>query len=72
MKTFSWREPLSAIVTIGIAVALLSTVAGFWALELSLWGGLLLYSISGMAATLFVAWRRMKCVDRQEMQPDRG
>lgn len=66
------RKPLTGILTIGIAVALLSTAVGVWALDLSFWGGLLLYSVSGMAATLVVAWRRVQCLDHHAAQPDRG
>lgn len=67
-----WRKPLTGILTIAIAAAVLSTAVGVWALDLSLWGGLLLYSVSGMAATLFVAWRRVQCLDHHAAQPDRG
>lgn len=67
-----WRKPLIGILAIGIAVALFSTGVGVWALDLSFWGGLLLYSISGTAATLFVAWRRARCLDHHGMQPGRG
>ncbi|WP_323716086.1 hypothetical protein [Paracoccus aminovorans] len=55
--------------TIGIAVALFSTVVGVVALGLSFWTALLLYSVSGTAATLFVAWRRVRCLDHHKMQP---
>ena len=66
------RKPLTGILTIGIAAALIATMIGIWALDLSFLGGLLLYSVSGMAATLFAAWRRVRCMDHHAMQPDRG
>lgn len=66
------RKPLPGILTIGIAAALLSTAVGVWALDLSFWGGLLLYSVSGMAATLFVAWRRVQCLDHHAARPNRA
>ncbi|WP_347268737.1 hypothetical protein [Paracoccus sp. (in: a-proteobacteria)] len=39
---------------------------------LSFWGGLLVYSLSGAAATLFVAWRRFRCLERHEALHAKG
>ncbi len=44
------------------------TAFGVFALDLSLWGGLLIYSLSGTAATFFTAWRRYRCIEHHEMQ----
>jgi hypothetical protein len=49
-------------------VALICAVAGALAFGLSLWGAVLLYSLSGTAATLFVAWRRYRCIEFHEMR----
>jgi hypothetical protein len=54
--------------TISVLVAALCAGFGTVALDLSIWAGLLLYSLSGTAATLFVAWRRYRCMEHHEMQ----
>jgi hypothetical protein len=54
--------------TISVFVAAICAAFGVFALEMSLWAGLLLYSLSGAAATLFVAWRRYRCMEHHEMQ----
>ncbi|SIQ71157.1 hypothetical protein SAMN05421641_11293 [Paracoccus thiocyanatus] len=64
----SWRRLLTGILTIGIAVAAASALIGFVAFDLSLWAALLVYVVSGVAATLFAAWRRFRCIERQEMR----
>lgn len=66
------RTPLSGLLTIGIAVALATTLVGAIVLDLSFLTGLLLYSVTGTAATLFAAWRRVKCMSHHEIQPERG
>jgi hypothetical protein len=66
-----WRKPLTGILTIGVAVALASVLIGLAAFDLSFWVALLVYVVSGTAATLFVAWRRFRCVERHEMRPGR-
>ena len=58
--------------TIAIAVALFSTAVGVVAFGLSFWMALLLYSVSGTAATLFVAWRRIRCMEHHRMQPEQS
>ncbi|RQP07628.1 MAG: hypothetical protein D1H97_02040 [Paracoccus sp. BP8] len=65
------RAPLTGILTIGFAVALASAVIGAVAFDLSLWTALLVYSVSGTAATLFVAWRRLRCIERHEAETGR-
>ncbi|MBB4625321.1 MULTISPECIES: hypothetical protein [Paracoccus] len=48
-----------------------SVLIGLAAFDLSFWVALLVYVVSGTAATLFVAWRRFRCVERHEMRPGR-
>jgi len=64
----SWRRLLTGILTIGIAVAADGAVIGFLVFDLPVWGELLVYVVSGLAATLFAAWRRFRCIERQEMR----
>ncbi|WP_416339720.1 hypothetical protein [Paracoccus sp. (in: a-proteobacteria)] len=66
------RKPLTGILTIGVAVALASVLIGVVAFDLSFWAALLIYVVSGTAATLFVAWRRFRCIERHEVQTRRG
>jgi len=54
---------LGGILTIAVAIAAISTAAGIYLLGLSLWAGLLLYSASGTAALLVLAWRRYRCAE---------
>ncbi|MEF9604455.1 hypothetical protein O4J55_19765 [Paracoccus sp. PXZ] len=49
-----------------------SALIGFAVFDLSFWVALLIYVVSGTAATLFVAWRRFKCIERHEMRAERG
>ncbi len=58
-----WEVPLSGILAIAIAVAIVSTFVGVIYLDLSLLAGLLLYSASGTAVLFFVAWRRYRCME---------
>ncbi|WP_233253526.1 hypothetical protein [Paracoccus binzhouensis] len=51
-----------------MAIALACAAIGVMAFDLSFWAALLLYSVSGPAATLFVAWRRFRCIEGNEMQ----
>ena len=62
------RGALTGILTIGIVIALVCATIGAFAFGLSLWGVVALYSASGTAATLFVAWRRYRCMEHHEMQ----
>ncbi|WJS84604.1 hypothetical protein [Paracoccus sp. TOH] len=50
-----------------MAIALGCAAIGVMAFDLSFWAALLLYSVSGTAATLFVAWRRFRCIEGNEM-----
>ena len=59
---------LSGILTIGAVVAVATTVAAAFMLDLSILGCLLVYSLSGAAATLFGAWRRFKCSQNEDMR----
>ncbi|MDF3853588.1 hypothetical protein ACDP63_11465 [Paracoccus sp. P2] len=49
-----------------------SALIGFAAFDLPFWAALLIYIVSGTAAILFIAWRRFRCVERHEMQAERG
>ena len=62
------RKSLTGILIISVFVAAISATFGVVALEMSFLTGLLLYSLSGTAATLFVAWRRYRCMEHHEMQ----
>ncbi|QFG38691.1 hypothetical protein BDE18_0868 [Paracoccus pantotrophus] len=66
------RKPLTGILTLGVAIALASALIGFAAFDLPFWAALLIYIVSGTAAILFIAWRRFRCVERHEMQAERG
>lgn len=66
------RKPLTGILTLGVAIALASALIGFAAFDLSFWAALLIYIVSGTAATLFVGWRRFRCIERHEMQAEIG
>jgi len=54
---------LGGILTIAVAIAAISAGAGIYLLGLPLWAGLLLYSASGTAALLVLAWRRYRCAE---------
>ena len=53
-------------------MALATTLVGAIVLDLSFLIGLLLYSVTGTATTLFAAWRRVRCMSHHEIQPERG
>jgi hypothetical protein len=61
-------KQLTGILTISVLVAAICAAFGVAAFDLSIWTGLLLYSLSGTVATLFVAWRRYRCMEHHEMQ----
>ncbi|WP_134681225.1 hypothetical protein [Paracoccus ravus] len=57
---------LIGILTLGVAIAAMTTIAGVVLLELSFWAAFLLYMLSGTVATLFIGWRRFRCVEEHE------
>ncbi|WP_311757496.1 hypothetical protein [Paracoccus broussonetiae] len=63
---------LSGVLAIGVAIAAICTIGGTVVLGLSFWSALLLYSLSGTAATLFVAWRRFRCAELNEKRVSHG
>lgn len=67
-----WRLKLSGVLAITVAIAAISALLGGITLGLSLWAMLLLYSLSGTVAMLFVAWRRFRCIEFHEQHAERG
>ncbi|WP_145396779.1 hypothetical protein [Paracoccus sulfuroxidans] len=61
-----WSKKLTGILTIGVVIALMSAVLGTLVFDLSFLSALLLYSVTGTGATLFVAWRRFICMTQHE------
>lgn len=59
------EDELSGVLAIGVAIAAIFAIVGY-ALGLSFWAALLVYSLSGTAVTLFVAWRRYRCHELHE------
>lgn len=45
---------------------MICALLGVFYLELSLLAALMLYSLSGTLVTLFVAWRRFRCIEFHE------
>lgn len=62
---------LGGLLVIGVAFAAIGATVGVLYLGLSLWSALLLYSLVGTVVTLFVGWRRYRCIEHHESQLER-
>lgn len=57
---------LSGIFVLAIAIGAIGAVLGVALFGVSVWAALLIYSLTGTAGMFFVAWRRFRCIERQE------